>query len=364
MLENGVISVRQFQIFVFVFTIGSSILYIPSALAAEAKQDAWIAAGFGVIIGLLVVKLITSVAKLYPNLNFAQYTEVVLGKWIGKLVNLAFFFNFYMISAFVLRDVGDFVTTLLMPETPIQAILILFIVVVIMGIRLGLETLARAAEIIYPLLIIMIFILLIALTPEIKFTNIQPLFKSDVKTIVRASLPFIAVPFFQISVFLMIIPYVHKKKGAEKKFFSGAFKAGILLIVFTVFSILVLGVDITAREFYPTFSLSQKINIGNFLQRLEAVTASIWFISIFFKLSICFYASVLSLAHTLKLKDYKVLSFPLGMILVVLSIVVYPNIVYTGEFIKWMVYYFGTMGLVIPITLLGVSILRSGISRK
>lgn len=364
MLENGVISVRQFQIFVFVFTIGSSVLYIPSALAAEAKQDAWIAAGFGVVIGLLVVKLITSVAKLYPNLNFAQYTEVILGKWLGKLVNLAFFFNFYMISAFVLRDVGDFVITLLMPETPLQAILIIFIVVVIMGIRLGLETLARAAEIFYPGLIIMMLILLIALTPEFEFSNIQPLFESGVKTIVRSSLPFIAVPFFQFSVFLMIIPYVQKKKGAEKKFFSGALKAGILLIIFTVVSILVLGVDITARQFYPTFTLSEKINIGNILQRLEAVVAGIWLISIFFKLAICFYASVLSLAHTLKLKDYKVLTFPLGMILVVLSIVVYPNIVYTGEFIKWMFFYFGTMGLVIPITVLGVSKLRSGITRE
>ncbi|MBO1511199.1 GerAB/ArcD/ProY family transporter [Metabacillus bambusae] len=364
MLENGVISVRQFQIFVFIFTIGSSILYIPSSLAAEAKQDAWIPAGFGVVIGLLVVKLITSLAKLYPNLNFAQYTEVILGKWIGKLVNLAFFFNFYMICAFVLRDVGDFVITLLMPETPLQAILIIFIVVVILGIRLGLETLARAAEIFYPWLIFMMLILLIALTPEVKFTNIQPLFESEVKTIVRASLPFIAVPFFQFSVFLMIIPYVQQKKGVEKKFFSGALKAGILLIIFTVVSILVLGVNITARQFYPTFTLSEKINIGNFLQRLEAVIASIWFISIFFKLAICFYASILSLAHTLKLKDYKVLTFPLGIILVVLSIVVYPNIVYTSDFIKWMFFYFGTMGLVIPITLLGVSKLRRSITRQ
>jgi spore germination protein KB len=359
MLENGVISVRQFQVFVFVFTIGSSVLYIPAALAAEAKQDAWIAAGFGVVIGLLVVKLITSVAKLYPNLNFAQYTELIFGKWIGKLVNLAFFFNFYMISAFVLRDVGDFVLTHLMPETPVQAILILFIVVVIMGIRSGLETIARVAELFYPWLIIIMLMLLIALIPEIKSTNIQPLFESEVKTIVRASLPFIAVPFFQISVFLMIIPYVQRKKGVEKKFFSGVLYGGILLIMFTLISILVLGVDITPTQLFPTYGLVQKINIGNFLQRLEALITGIWFITIFFKLSICFYASALSLAHTLKLKDYKVLTFPLGIILVILSIVVYPNIVYTSEFIQWMFFYFGTMGVIIPIIVLGVSKLRN-----
>ncbi|MED2944371.1 endospore germination permease [Bacillus swezeyi] len=359
MLENGMISARQFQIFVFIFTIGSSVLYIPASLAAEAKQDAWIASGFGLGIGLLIVKLVTSVAKLYPDLNFAQYIEVILGKWAGTIVNLAFFFNFFMVSAFVLRDVGDFLLTVIMPETPLQSILIIFILVVIMGVRLGLETLARSAEIFYPLLIILMLLLLIALIPQFQFSNIQPLFESRLKTITLASFPFIAVPFFQFSVFLMIMPYVHKKKEVEKNFFSGTIKAGMLLILFTAVSILVLGVDMTARQFFPTYTLSRKINIGDFLQRLEPIMAGIWFISIFIKLAICYYASALSLAHTLKLKDYRVLTFPLGMILVVLSIIIYPNIVYTGEFIKWMFFYFGTMGLVVPILVLGVSKLKS-----
>ncbi|MFN2747808.1 endospore germination permease [Bacillus sp. z60-18] len=334
MLENGVISARQFQVLVFLFTIGSSVLYIPASLAAEAKQDAWISSVFGVGIGLLIVKLITSVAKPYPNLNFAQYTEVIFGKWLGTLINLGFFFNFYLISAFVLRDVGDFLLTLILPETPLPSILIMFIIVVIIGIRLGLETLARAAEIFYPWLILLLLLLLIALTPQFQLSNIQPFFESGIKATVRASFPFIAVPFFQFSAFLMIIPYVQKRKEVEKNFFLGTCKAGILLILITVISIVVLGVDMTARHFYPTYALSKKINIGDFLQRLEPVMAGIWFVSIFFKLAVCFYASALSLAHTLKLKNYRVLTFPLGMILVVLSIIVYPNIVYTSEFIK------------------------------
>ncbi|MFP3124023.1 hypothetical protein OH784_14955 [Ectobacillus funiculus] len=39
MLEKGVISVKQFEKLVFIFTVGSSVLYIPSVLAAKAKQD-------------------------------------------------------------------------------------------------------------------------------------------------------------------------------------------------------------------------------------------------------------------------------------------------------------------------------------
>lgn len=42
MLNNGKTSARQFKVLIFLYTIGSTILIIPSGLAATAKQDAWI----------------------------------------------------------------------------------------------------------------------------------------------------------------------------------------------------------------------------------------------------------------------------------------------------------------------------------
>ncbi|MFS0870608.1 GerAB/ArcD/ProY family transporter [Paenibacillus xylanilyticus] len=44
---------------------------------------------------------------------------------------------------------------------------------------------------------------------------------------------------------------------------------------------------------FTSFQLSQKINIGNFLQRIEASMASAWIIAVFFK-SILFSSIVLS----------------------------------------------------------------------
>ena len=48
MLKDVKISVRQFAVLVMIFTIGTTILVIPSGLAADAKQDAWLAAMLGV----------------------------------------------------------------------------------------------------------------------------------------------------------------------------------------------------------------------------------------------------------------------------------------------------------------------------
>lgn len=52
-MKDVKISVRQFAVLAIIYTIGTTILIIPSGLAADAKQDAWIAAILGVVINLL-----------------------------------------------------------------------------------------------------------------------------------------------------------------------------------------------------------------------------------------------------------------------------------------------------------------------
>lgn len=51
-----------------------------------------------------------------------------------------------------------------------------------------------------------------------------------------------------------------------------------------------MGAEITARQVYPSYIFAKKINIAHFLERIEAIMAGIWFLTIFFKLTLCFYA--------------------------------------------------------------------------
>ncbi|MCF6411601.1 GerAB/ArcD/ProY family transporter [Pseudalkalibacillus salsuginis] len=359
MLENGKISVRQFMVLVILFTVGTSVLLAPSLLVTEAKQDAWIAGILGVGVGLLSVWLYNALGNLFPNKTLVEYSEVILGKWIGKAIALLFFSFTFTLAALVLRNLGDFLTTKIMPETPIGSLHIIFLFLVIMGARLGLEVLARSAEILFPWFIILFLLLVFFLFPEIKFENFQPILEVGVKPLLRSAIPFIEFPFLELVIFLMIFPYVNRTKDAGKAFLTGTSVGGIMLIILTVLAILVIGVDLISLELYPTYELAKKINIGDFLQRIEAIVAVLWFISIYFKLTICFYTSVLALAQTFKLKDYRPLTLPLGMILIVYSLIVSPNIVYNITFTpKVMIPYGLIVGLFLPLLLLGVASFR------
>ena len=251
-------------------------------------------------------------------------------------------------------------TTQIMPETPIESINIIFACIVLMGVRLGIETLARSAEMLFPLFIVLFIILAIFVSPQIKWENIQPVLETDMNVLLKAVIFFTSVYSLSPVALLMIFPAsVNRLKEARKAFVSGAFIGGMVLIIIIALTILVLGAETTARQTYPSYALAKKINVGNFLQRIEIVMAGMWFITIFFRVSCYFYASVIGLAQSLNLKDYRFLILPLGILMIALSLIVHPNVVHSEEYNKgeW-IPYVATYGLLLPLLLLGINAFR------
>jgi spore germination protein KB len=355
-LEQGQITNQQMIILIALYTVGSSILIVPAGLAVDAKQDAWLAAILGVGVGLLIVWMYGALANRFNPMTLIEFNELLFGKWLGKTAVFLLITFCFLLGALVLRNIGDFMVTQIMPKTPIQAVHIVFAMIVVMGARLGVETLARSAEILFPWVILLFFISVLFLLPQIHPENIQPVLEQGIKPIIKATIPFVGTPFLELVVFLMITPYLKQSQGIKKTFFLGVLFGGGILILVVTLTILALGPGVTARNVYPTYVLVKKINIGHFLERIEAFMAGIWFMTIFFKTTICFYVSALGISQILKLKDYRILTFPLGVLLLVLSIISYPNMAYMIQFVSkiWFFYSF-TYGCLLPLLLLLVA---------
>lgn len=360
------ISGRQFMILTTIFTIGSAILVIPSGMAFIAKQDAWIGALVGVGAGFFLVWIYNTMATLYPQKTLVEIIETLLGKWLGKTVSLLLIVTLFLSGpSSVLYDVGNFLSTQIMPETPVQSLNFLFVVIVIMGVRLGIETLARSAELLFPLFILLYTSVVILVAPKFKIENVQPVFEAGIGPIWPAALSFISILFLPHIVLLMILPTVNRMEKARKAFFYGSMFGGLMISLIVVYSILILGPDLTARSLFPTYALARKISIGNFLQRIEAFIAVIWFISLYFRITIYLYAIVVGIAQIFNLKDYRPLILPLGMIMVIMSVIIYPNVPYqkTWDGTVWISYTL-SIGLILPLLLLCLHGIRKLWSKK
>lgn len=146
---------------VLLFTIGNTIINVPALVTIEAKHDAWLASIISLIIGLLLVGLLDKLGSRFPDLNIFEYSEKLLGSIIGKVIIFLLTMYFLILSALMIRQVGDFLTIQIMPETPIEVIIITFLVVMIMGVRLGIEPVARNGEMFLPFVFILLLFMVI-----------------------------------------------------------------------------------------------------------------------------------------------------------------------------------------------------------
>ncbi|SDN67008.1 spore germination protein KB [Paenibacillus sp. yr247] len=350
---------RQFAILVFFFTVGTSIILAPSITTAEAKQSAWISSAIAMGIGCLLVWMYNTLGGKFPGQTINEYSEIVLGKWLGKLISLYFLLNLSVLSALVLRDIGDFVTIQLMPETPIQSIIILFLIITVMGARMGIETIGRTSEIVLPWFLFLFIIFIILISPKIDVKHLQPLLGIDIKSIIRGAMQLLFFPYLELVLLLIVFPHVNSVKSAKKGFMIGVLLGSTLLLTVTVMSILVLGASDTSKHFFPSYVMAKRINIAGFLQRIEVIMAIIWFFSIFYKLVLLFYSSAISLSQLLKLKDYRPLTYPMAMILFVLSMVISPNSVQNLIYFRFIGFPYNlTFGFLIPFVLLVMAKIR------
>ncbi|TQR31028.1 GerAB/ArcD/ProY family transporter [Brevibacillus brevis] len=358
MIDNGHISARQFMILVALFGIGDAILYVPSLTATAAKQDAWISTLIGWGEGFLLTYLYVSLSMRYPNKSIFQFSKEILGKWMGKVVAVLFISYFFIDASLMLMEIGDFVTTQIMQETPIEIILVLFLVIIVMGVRSGTETFSRVSELLFPYFLLLFFVLIAFIFPQIKIENAKPVLAHGIAPVIGGNFRY-AGYLLETVILIVLFPLVNRPARAAKAYILGILLVNFFLAMITAVAILVLGADITILLTYPSYTLAQKISIGNFFERIEVLMAVIWFITLFVKITVCYYATSYGIAYTLGLRDYRHLTLPLGMIMIVVALATMPNRPYFDAFVSdiWMPYSL-TYGLFLPVLLLSMGALR------
>ncbi|MFF2176079.1 endospore germination permease, partial [Lysinibacillus sp. NPDC058147] len=359
-MEKEIISSRQFMIITLLSSIGTAILISPASVTSEAKQDAWIAAIISVVLSLLLIKLFVTLGKRTPTLTFVVANEKILGRFFGKITSIGFIILSFLSAGELLYFIGIFMKTEIMPETPMMAFAFLFSIIIIYAAFLGIEVFARSAEILFAMFILIFILFVVCISPSVHMENLQPILEAPAKSLFFSTIRLMSIFSFPLVILLMIFPSaVNVHESAQKAFYIGTILGGIVLIAIISLAILVLGPENTASRTFPSYSLAQRISIGNFLQRIEVIMAAMWIISIYIKTFMFFYAGVIGIAQICKIKNHRPLIFPFGMIILGLSQIVHPSIIHSDIYNKetWPIFSF-FFAILLPLVLLLVAKIR------
>ncbi|WP_197063101.1 GerAB/ArcD/ProY family transporter [Pontibacillus marinus] len=360
------INVRQFTLLLTLFTIGTSVLITPSQLATLAKESAWIAASMSVFGGLLVLLLYLFIGHLQPHLNLFQHNEYAFGKWLGKLFTLIIVLFSLIGASTVLWTVGDFVIVQVIPETPLAAICILFMTIIVYGTKLGIETIVKTVEIFFPWIIMLLTIIVLFSIPSMDIKQLQPLWGQPISKVVEASIYELSISTFPLILLFVLYPSVlNPDSKGTRSILLGYLFAEFLIMSITVIAISVLGYKLTSHYVYPTYVMAERIEFIVLLDRLEVVIAISWILSIFFKLFIYFYISLIGISQLLGLKHYRPVTIPMGIIVIGLALIIYPDSIFAGKWNKetWVPLSI-IIGVVYPIVLLCGSKIKSILRRN
>lgn len=357
MLKNKGIATRQFFILTFGLTIGTSILVTPIGLARVAREDAWMASLCSLAINLVMVLMYIGLTRLYPGRSLYEINEAVLGKWLGKALTVLYLYYALVLCGTMVGDLGFFMTSEMMPETPIETIQLIFVVAVVMCARLGVIVLARFGELMFPWVLFFFLILVLTLIPQVQWNHIKPVLDDGWPPVLKAGLS--AAMFQELVVMLSFFSLLKHKKNGGQAFIWGTVTGGLVLTTIVLLSILVLGIEQTENSTFPAYALAKTINVGNFLQRVEGILITIWVLTFFIKVSLVFISILQGFQSLFGLKSQSHLIYPLAVLAIVIAWNTYINTVYVNDMIRrvWSPYSVLHL-LVIPLILYLIGLVR------
>ena len=356
--EKGRISFWQALAMIIIVGLATTDILVPTIIANLSGRDAWLAVLASTAWAVLIVALAFSLARRMGHRNVIQYAHDVLGKWAGGLV--AFFYVFFFISqaALAMQNFHTIMMTVFYIKTPDIVFDLLIMLVILYAVSSGLEPVSRLNEILLPLGVGILLLVGVIALEEVTLAEFQPVLAEGAGPVFSGSLRLTVYLAQGAVIFLMLYPFI-RKKGDNLLHVSLAVAALGLMMLVGVIAIGVFGVGATADMRFVALEMVRNINVGGFVQNLDALMMAIWYGGIVAKMIVLFYLACLGLAQWLGLQTYRPLLLPLGVVLAAYSSIMFANPNETVFFITmvepgWNM----TALLFIPLVLMAISFFK------
>ena len=356
-MEKGKISSLQMAIIMYPTIVATAILNVPSLTGKYAKSDLWLSPILASITGFVTVYIVYRLYQLYPKQTVIQFSEQIMGRFVGKILGVLFLFFYIQATGQITRTYAEFIVDSFLVTTPISVIIASMVFLCALIVYGGLEGLGRAAELFFPVFVFPLLILMILVFPDLEFKNIFPILADGIMPPLKGAI----VPsgwFTEFFLITFLLPFLADGKKGMKYGMMTVFAVMMTLVAVNLIVLFILG-STTAYRIYPLMQVSRYISIADFFEHLESVVMAIWIVGAFVKISAFYYAAALGTAQWLNLSDYRPVVWPLGILIVEFSFWSLPNTMVLGQYLIGIFPFFGLLiQMIIPLFLLVIAVVR------
>lgn len=311
-----------------VFVIGSSLII---GIGGEAKNDAWISGIVGAVMAVPMLFVYSRILSLFQGKDLFDILYITLGKVLGKIVALLYIWYAFHLGALVLRNFGQFINSVAMPETPMLVPLFSLGMVYIVAVKLGIEVLGRTTTYFIPLIFLFFIMVEFLAMNQFQLNYIKPFLGNGLGPVLKGGFSTFSFPFAETVLFLGVFSSLKTKKSPYKVYFVGLSISVVIIIITTIRNIAMIG-NMVENFYFPSYEAVSMISIGTFIQRIEVTVSFVFIFGAFIKGSICLLVTCKGIGKIFNLRDYRSIVIQTGLLMIYFSYIVYHN---SMDMVSW-----------------------------
>ena len=238
-LEKGTISNSQMAFLIGIYIQGA--IFCTALVFHIATRNICLISLTSLAVFLIFVLVYIKLMRLFPGHNLMGLNEIVFGTYLGKVVSGLYIFFLVVLTVANLRLLCDYVVGNYMVETPIIAIAIMFLFVVVWAVYAGLEVLARIGMLFFVIVSVFTGVIFLLSLSQMEITNFFPLLDISLIDFVRTNHIITTIFFGESFMFMMFIPCMKQQNRLGRSLFFGLIAGEISLILSSIMITGVLG---------------------------------------------------------------------------------------------------------------------------
>lgn len=356
MIERGRISNIQAAMLAITSLTIIGHLILLTVILSQSRQDGWIAAIFGTILGLIGILALVKLSQHFPGKTIIEILFTHFS-WVGKFIGILYLIYFFIMATLGTRLFAEAYARI-MPETPNWAFVMIILLLTSFIVYRGLETLGRLNQIMLPVLVLFaVAVVFLTMGNQKDYSNLLPIMGNGVQPVALGSLSVMGW-FGEFVIMGMILPYVQMPEKLAK---TGLWTAIVTLIFFLgpiTGPVALFGPVEAAKMAFPTFSEVRYIDAGDVINRFDSIAILFWTVGSMIRISVFFYGLSLGVGQVFKLTTYQPLVIPLAWLIGVGSLFFAKNYAEFNEFLfQSYVPMNLIMGAAIPIVLITLTLI-------
>ncbi|MFX4262529.1 GerAB/ArcD/ProY family transporter [Pelotomaculum propionicicum] len=298
---------------------GKAIGVTSGVIVRKIGADVWTSMLFGFVAGTVVITVMAYLGSKFPDKTIVQYSEVLLGKWTGRIIGLLLTIFFAVAFGTSANTMTLHVKEYFLLETPFFIICLLYTLLCMYGVFLGIEVVLRFSLFGFLGAMLINVTMVLGTVKDFRFINLQPLLDKGIAANLANSIYIfsdIAMAIFAVAI---IYPMLNKKEKTVSYTFWAMVLGCFMVVIWPFFETGVMGAEIMKQYIVVCMQQVRCAQFTKYLPRYELIMVTFFVFSMYVQSVAMFYSAKYSFKQITGIKKDWYIIVPLTVILVFIT---------------------------------------------